>query len=66
MATAVMCSCGRCRYWVVLPHACVQGVLFTEGEAKAVARMLNLMETPKGKVVALQALSDAEFEMDNS
>ena len=45
MAKAIPYPCGHpaCRAWMVSPQAAVQGVRFTEGEARAVADLLNAM-----------------------
>lgn len=46
MFKAIPCACGfhTCRSWHVFPSADVQGVAFTEEQAKRVAELLNEME----------------------
>lgn len=41
MSTAIPCPCGKCGYWLVEPEAALQGVSFTEAQARAVAALLN-------------------------
>ncbi len=45
--TAMKCPCGHptCKAWMVDPVAAVQSVRFTEAQARAVAALLNEMET---------------------
>jgi hypothetical protein len=46
---AVKCPCKSkaCTYWHVDPVASIQGVSFTEEQAKAVAELLNKLQTEK-------------------
>lgn len=43
--SAIRCPCGHnaCRSWMVDPVAAVQGVSFSERQARAVAQLLNDM-----------------------
>ena len=43
MSSAVKCPCGSryCSNWLIQPEAYIQGVSFTERQARAVAETLN-------------------------
>lgn len=49
--SASPCPCGHrtCKSWHVFPVAAVQGVNFSERQAKAVAEFLNAMERDNEK-----------------
>ena len=46
MAKAIKCPCGHpaCTAWMVDPQAAIQGISFTEREARAVAELLTKMQ----------------------
>lgn len=65
--TAEKCPCGSstCKYWLVDPVASIQGVGFTEAQAKFIAAALNLarvngedMLTTEWMIQALKAMSE--------
>lgn len=64
MSRAIKCPCGHrtCTAWMVDPEAAVQGVLFTEEEAMAVADFLNRRHARERAVQELQEIvSDEKF-----
>ena len=67
MAKAIQCP--ACTNWLVEPQAAFQGVSFTEGEARAVADLLNAMaevrkarKAPEEPIVLEIRMLKAEFE----
>lgn len=56
---AFPCPCGHpvCKNWMVSGVAAVQGVSFTEQQARAVAGLLNFMnEQPQGSAPSINTL----------
>lgn len=62
MYRAVRCPCGECADWHVTNVANIQGVGFTERQARATAALLNFMETKTAE--GLQELMN-HLENDN-
>lgn len=60
MRKADKCPCGHpgCRSWHVSPEAAVQGVGFTERQAKVVARALNALDEKIGREEKISSLED--------
>jgi len=59
--SAVKCPCGHpvCKSWLVDPVAAVQGVHFTEAQAKFVAAVMNLAEIAGDEIFSTEWMMNA-------